>query len=122
MAASGCATAIVRSDSTVTSQHIFPATTIDAQFFWDIGLRGKPLFASADPNARCGPVAKLGYSVGAIADSPFSVAFDTLLLPVDLIRSRSQAKEPETESGVASRSQMICQETNRTSSATGRDH
>lgn len=83
---SGCATALVRSKDAVEHRHVYPATVLDAKFFWDAGLKGEPLFVSADPKARNGPVKRVAYGVGAIVDAPFSVAFDTLLLPVDLMR------------------------------------
>jgi uncharacterized protein YceK len=81
---SGCATTFVRSNSTVDPQHVFPATTFDARFFWESGVKGEPLFASADPKVRNGPVTRLAYVTGAIVDLPISIALDTILLPVDL--------------------------------------
>jgi hypothetical protein len=46
---SGCATAFVRSESTVDPKHVFPATAFDAQFFWEAGVKGEPLIAMVDP-------------------------------------------------------------------------
>ncbi len=88
---SGCATVFVRSENTVHSQHVFPATSFDAQFLWHNGLKGEPLFATTDPNERNGPPARIAYTLGAVVDFPFSVAFDTILVPVDLIQCRAPA-------------------------------
>jgi len=84
--ASGCATSFVRSQSTVEPRHVFPATTLDAHVFWYTGVNGEPLFARVDPKDRNSPLARMAYGVGSICDLPFSVAFDTLLLPIDLFR------------------------------------
>ena len=98
---SGCATSFVRSKNTVDPQHVFPATTFDAQFFWDSGIKGRPLFATADPDDRNGLATRFAYGVGAVVDLPLSIAFDTILLPVDLFRpkapieSRDGKSEPE---------------------------
>ena len=119
MITSGCATAFVRSEST---QHVFPATAFDAQFFWEVGVKGEPLFVMADSNYRNGPVARLAYSVGAIIDLPFSIAFDTILLPIDLIHSGASAENRDTKGepdGPANGSQPIRSETHRTSPAAG---
>ena len=100
MLTSGCATAFVRSPDSVHSGHVFPATTFDAEFFWRAGIQGEPLLATADPNARNGAVERVAYTFGAIIDFPFSVAFDTILLPVDLIRLKSSSdntqRDPDT--------------------------
>ena len=96
MSTSGCATAFVRTGSTVDPQLVFPATTFDAEFFWETGVKGKPLFTGFDPNDRNGPVARMAYSVGAIIDLPFSIAFDTILLPVDLTRSKAPSEHRDT--------------------------
>src|SRR5580765_1575184 len=82
---SGCATAFVRSESTVRPQHVFTATTFDGPVFWKAGIKGELPFAMADPNRRNGPVTRLAYSVGSIIDLPFSIAFDIFLLPLDLV-------------------------------------
>lgn len=48
---SGCATAFVRSKSTGDPEHVYPATTLDAFFFWNCAILGKgPL--PADPSYR----------------------------------------------------------------------
>ena len=83
---SGCATSFVRSESTDKPQHVFPATACDGQFFWHAGVKGEPLFAMADPNARINPVGRFVYGLGSIIDLPFSILFDTILLPLDLSR------------------------------------
>ena len=94
---SGCATAFVRSKSTVASQHIFPATVFDAQFFWDAGVQGKPLLATADRGARNSPLARCACTIGAIMDMPFSRAFDTVLLPVDLSRATTPEEKRDAD-------------------------
>ena len=91
---SGCAATFVRSQNTIEPQHIFPATTLDAWFFWDAGVKGAPLFATFDPHQKNGPVTRLAYGVGAIIDSPFSIVFDTLLVPVDVFRSKTVTDAP----------------------------
>jgi uncharacterized protein YceK len=87
---SGCATAFVRPKSTVEPRHVFPATAFDGQLFWRSGVRGEPLFATADPKERLNPVARFACGVGCIFDLPFSVVFDTILLPFDLTRGRTE--------------------------------
>jgi uncharacterized protein YceK len=94
---SGCATVFVRSESIVHAEHVFPATAFDAQFLWSNGVKGQPLFAMADSNYRNGAPVRIAYSVGAILDFPLSVAFDTLLLPLDLSRSSAQTGKGETQ-------------------------
>src|SRR6185436_19644503 len=89
---SGCATAFVRSKSTVEPEHVYPATAFDARFFWESGVKGEPLFATTDPNDRNSPMARLAFGTGAIIDLPFSVVFDTLLIPVDLFRPKTVAE------------------------------
>ncbi len=119
---SGCATTFVRSESTVAPQHVFPATAFDGQFFWNSGVKGEPLFATGDPKAKNGAVARVAYGFGAIIDLPFSIVFDTILLPIDLTRSGTPAEDRGTKgepNGTANRSQPIRSETNRTSSAAG---
>jgi uncharacterized protein YceK len=119
---SGCATAFVRSESTVDPQHVYPATAFDGEFFWKAGVKGEPLFATVDPKDRNGPVTRIAYGVGAIIDLPFSIVFDTVLLPLDLTRSKAPARDRGTEGepdGPANGSQPIRSETNRTSSAAG---
>ena len=59
MTTSGCATALVRSKSTVGFQHVFPATAFDGQFFFKAGVKGDPLFAMVDPKEKNTPVARL---------------------------------------------------------------
>ena len=122
MITSGCSTVFVRSESTVNPEHVFPATAFDAQFLWQNGVKGEPLFATVDPKERGSPAARSAYVVGAILDLPFSVAFDTILLPVDLTRSRAPGKSGDAKGepkGPANRSQPIHPETNRTPSAAG---
>ncbi len=85
---SGCATAFVRSKDTVDPQYVFPATSLDTQFFWNSAVKGEPFLATADPTIKNGPAARLAYGVGPIIDLPFSVVCDTILLPVDLFRSK----------------------------------
>ena len=93
---SGCATAFVRSKSTVAPKHVFPATTFDAQFFWDAGVKGEPLFATVD-RQKNNPAARLAYGVGGIIDLPFSIVFDTILLPVDLSRHRAATEDKDAK-------------------------
>ena len=89
---SGCATTFVRSKSTADPQHVYPATALDAQFFWKSGINGEPLFVTADPNARNGPGVRLAYGVGAFVVLPFSIALDTILLPIDLFRPKARTR------------------------------
>ena len=122
VATGGCATALIRSDGHVDPGHVYPATILDAQFFWDSGVRGKPLFATADPAVRNGPVARLGYCIGAIVDTPFSILFDTVLLPVDLIRSGTpdDSENTRSTSGTSpSQVDSLSSETNAMPSAAG---
>jgi len=105
---SGCATAFVRSKHTVAPQHVFPATAFDGQLFWNSGFKGEPLFATVDPNAKNGPVRRVAYGVGAIIDLPFSIVFDTILLPMDLTQSGTSAEdgpkgEPSTPQELSAR-------------------
>jgi uncharacterized protein YceK len=105
---SGCATAFVRSKNTVAPQHVFPATAFDGQLFWNSGIKGEPLFATVDPNAKNGPVMRVAYGVGAIIDLPFSIVFDTILLPMDLTQSGTSAEdgpkgEPSTPQELSAR-------------------
>src|SRR5258706_258780 len=94
---SGCATTFVRSESTVAPQHVFPATAFDGQFFWNSGVKGVPLFATVDPKAKNGAVPRFAYGYGAITDLPFSIVFDTMLLPIDLTRSGTPAEDKGTK-------------------------
>ena len=100
---SGCATVFVRSKSTVDPQHVFPATAFDGQFFWHSAIKGEPLFATVDPNERLNPVARFAYGVGSIIDLPFSIVFDTILLPVDLSRRRADDIDSKREPDSAMR-------------------
>jgi uncharacterized protein YceK len=100
---SGCATVFVRSKSTVDPQHVFPATAFDGQFFWQSGIKGEPLFVTVDPKERLNPVARFACGVGSIIDLPFSIVFDTLLLPFDLSRDRSGDTEGKRGSDSAMR-------------------
>ena len=120
----GCATVFVRSESTVPPEHVFPATTFDAQFLWHNGLKGEPLLAATDPNARSGPPARMAYTLGAVLDFPFSVAFDTILVPMDLIRARGPAENTETgePDGAADGSPPSPSEPNRASLAASSRH
>jgi uncharacterized protein YceK len=121
---SGCATAFVRSENTVDPQQVYPATAFDGQMFWKAGVKGEPLFATVDPKDRSAPVTRIAYGVGAIIDLPFSIVFDTVLLPLDLTRSSASAEDRGMEGepdGAANRSQPIRTETNRTSVAAGSD-
>jgi uncharacterized protein YceK len=93
----GCATALVRSDGTDDPGHVYPATAFDGQFLWNAGIKGEPLFARHDPRDRNGPVTRIACGVGAVVDLPFSIVFDTLLLPLDLTRSRTAAEDNEAE-------------------------
>src|SRR5262245_24024978 len=100
---SGCATAFVRSKSTVDPEHAFPATAFDAQCFWNAGVKGEPLFATVDPTQKNNPVARVAYAVGGVIDLPFSILFDTILLPVDLSRPRKEDKDATREPDSAMR-------------------
>ncbi len=113
MLTSGCATAFVRSENAVHSQHVFPATALDAQFLWHNGLKGEPLFATIDPNERNRPPARIAYTLGAVVDFPVSVVFDTILVPVDLMRSKAPAENRDNKGepdGAADGSQPPCSE------------
>jgi uncharacterized protein YceK len=94
---SGCATAFVRSKNTAVPEPVFPATTFDAQFFWESGVKGEPLFATNDPKVKNGPLARLAYGLGGIIDLPFSIVFDTILLPFDLSRPKTPAEDGDTK-------------------------
>jgi uncharacterized protein YceK len=94
---SGCASVFVRSKNTVEPDHVFPATAFDGQFFWSAGVKGEPLLATADVREKNKPMVRLAYGAGALIDLPFSVAFDTLLLPVDLIRSGTPKTNENTK-------------------------
>jgi uncharacterized protein YceK len=91
MATSGCATAFVRSESTVDPKHVYPATVFDARFFWESGIKGKNLFASANAEDQMGLFARFAYGTGAVIDLPFSIAVDTVLLPLDLFKAQPAA-------------------------------
>jgi uncharacterized protein YceK len=90
---SGCATVFVRSPGAWAPEHVFPATVFDAQMFWEAGVKGEPLFAMADRDAKNSPFARVACSLGALIDAPFSIAFDTVLLPVDLFRAKRGVDE-----------------------------
>ena len=95
---SGCATAFVRSKSTVEPQHAYPATALDGELLWRSGVKGEPLFATTTPNERINPLARLASGAGCIMDLPFSIVFDTVMLPVDLSRGRRNdpdGKQPD---------------------------
>ena len=112
---SGCATAFVRSKTAGPPEHVFPATTFDAQFFWSNGVKGEPLFAMADSTYRNGPPTRFVYSLGAIVDLPLSVTFDSLLLPADLTRSKSPAANKDIKPDVrANETPLSNFSTNRT--------
>jgi uncharacterized protein YceK len=103
---SGCATAFLRSGGT-EPEHAFPAATFDAQFFWHQGIKGEPLFISLPTKDRSNSFgrsarnigASISAGVGAIIDTPFSVALDTILFPLDLLRLRLREEDwiPEDE-------------------------
>jgi hypothetical protein len=61
--------------------------------FWEMGVKGEPPFVRVDRDAKSSPFARFAYSLGAIIDTPFSITFDTILLPVDLIRARRRGDE-----------------------------
>ena len=100
---SGCATVLVRSPGADDGEHVFPATVFDAEMFWEVGVKGEPLFEMADRDAKSSPFARFAYGLGAIIDMPFSIAFDTILLPVDLVRAKRRVDEQDIngEDGVA---------------------
>ena len=100
---SGCATAFVRSKNTTDFQHVFPATAFDGEIFWCSGVQGEPLFGMLDPKAHIDPVSRLGCGVGSINDLPFSIVFDTILLPSDLSRDRTGDTEGKREPDSAKR-------------------
>jgi uncharacterized protein YceK len=97
--ASGCATAFERSSSTDDSEHVFPATTFDAQCFWESGVKGEPLMAPSDSNDRNGPAARFAWGVGSVVDLPFSIVVDMILLPYDLLRPKTPDKVRESNGG-----------------------
>jgi uncharacterized protein YceK len=102
---SGCATSFVRSQDTSGPAHVFPASSLDAWCFWHCGIRGKPLFATTDPNSRSHPFTRVSFGVGATTDIPISILSDTILLPLDMTRSRTSrdetAFEPEDQMALA---------------------
>ncbi len=91
---SGCASMFVRSDSTVPIEHVYPATTIDAQVVWEGGVTGMPPLVMTDPDYRTGIGTRLLFFVCGIIDVPFSVVIDTFCLPFDLY---SAGKVPEKD-------------------------
>ncbi len=117
----GCATVFVRSENTVQSQRVFPTTAFDAQFLWHSGFKGEPWFAATDPSERNGPAARMAYTLGAVVDFPFSVVFDTILVPVDLIRSGAPAENRDKgePGGAAAGSQRSRSEADRVLLAAG---
>ena len=92
---SGCATVLVRSPDAGAPEHVFPATVFDAQMFWEAGVNGEPLFVRVDPDERNNSFARVAFGLGSMIDAPFSIAFDTILLPVDLIRAKRRVEEGE---------------------------
>lgn len=95
---SGCATALVRQENPTKVDHPYPATVFDVQAFWVVGVGGEPPFTMADPEARNSTGERILYGAGSVFDLPFSIAFDTLLLPFDtiqLLRMPPQAPQPE---------------------------
>jgi len=42
-------------------------------------------------------VARLAYGVGTIIDLPFSIAFDTILLPMDLFRLKTPGENRDSK-------------------------
>jgi uncharacterized protein YceK len=93
---SGCATALVRDSG--ERKHAFPATTVDAEFLWDCGVKGKPLFGTLDREKRSDAGTRVARSIGAIVDLPFSIATDTILLPFDLLRRKADPEKIEPNS------------------------
>ena len=85
----GCATAFVRSSATSFTEPVYPATVFDARILWECGVQGKPPLAPADPKQKNPPAARAAFILGSVIDFPLSIAFDTLLLPVDLVRASS---------------------------------
>lgn len=105
---SGCATVLVRSPGAGAPEHVFPATVFDAQMFWEAGVKGEPLFVRVDPDEKNNPFARVASGLGSIIDAPFSIAFDTILLPVDVIRAKRPVEERDIDGekgGVANRRQ-----------------
>ncbi len=96
LAMSSCATVLVRSGNEVEPAHVFPATKIDACFFWDVGIKGDPFLKH--PSVKSSPCQRLRDGVGAIMDFPFSVVTDSILLPSDLIRIE-RSDDEKTGSG-----------------------
>ena len=93
----GCATSLVRSGGASEPEHPFPAATADVQFFWESGVKGDPILQMVDPNYRSDPRVRLMCCIGALVDFPFSIAFDVVLLPLDLSRMASQQKNRSPE-------------------------
>jgi uncharacterized protein YceK len=107
---SGCATILVRSSqiqdrlwsplqvSDGGSDRIYPATQIDAVVMYEAGVLGKDLIGG-----RPTPAGELIiYVTLSLLDLPFSVVFDTILLPLDLIGwvvEPSPTVEPPTSGG-----------------------
>lgn len=93
---SGCATLFVRSESTVDSKHVYPATVFDAQCFWECGIKAEPPLALADPAIRSKPLTRVAFGVGSVVDLPFSIVSDTVMLPIDFSRLERQSETPDT--------------------------
>jgi uncharacterized protein YceK len=83
LSCTGCATAFVRSDSTVDPRTVYPATVFDAEVVWHGGIRGEPPMATMDNKKTPMPFRMLCV-MGGIVDLPISFVLDTILLPYDI--------------------------------------
>lgn len=82
---SGCASVLVRQDTRPSRELIYGATRFDAAALWEAGMRGQPMFTTANPADRMQPLLRIAVSVGSLLDLPFSLASDAVFLPFDLL-------------------------------------
>jgi uncharacterized protein YceK len=92
MVTSGCATLEVRQSSypPIQSTAYYPATTADIRVMgWALTGAEVSLHTLLGPPETCWPLTPL-FLAGALLDLPFSLVFDTLLLPADLAHARNR--------------------------------
>lgn len=83
---SSCSTAFVRGGGDDGFERFYPATTFNAGLVWEASIKGNLPIAMAEDEEKAPIVSRLMFLVGGVVDLPFSVAFDTLLLPWDIAR------------------------------------
>ena len=90
---SGCATHTARSWNYPPG--VYPATRLDAYFFWTVVVRNEPI----DDGwvSRPDIVGRMAYGGMTIIDLPFSIVSDTILLPADLFRADTAKQRVEIE-------------------------